>query len=114
MLNTEESRKGAMACLSAMKAIKELPYHKESEGTIYDYIDYLSSANNEILLAVGNQTEFVRGFISVLAEYFSAFEESDEFDWNPVALMTEDEKAAYLASYDVDITKQTSGDHHAN
>jgi hypothetical protein len=104
MLNTEESRKGAMACLQAMQAVKQLKYQQESQGTNKDYFDYLSAENNEILKAAGNQPDFMTGFITSLAEILSdamlEYGVFDVFVWKPEATMTDEQIAVNRARYD--------------
>jgi hypothetical protein len=112
MLNTEESRKGAMACLHAMQAVMNLPYNQESEGTIQNCLNYHDDARDEFLKAAGLQSEFIQGFLSTLAQYFVSADEGcsyDVFVWKPDAARTEAELKDYRAS----LEEKLEGGYHA-
>jgi hypothetical protein len=97
MLNTEQSRAGAAACLNAMQIIERIENRPGSDNTVNDWYRDKEAAMNAMILAAGEQSDFVKGFIAACAEYVSIVESSgtpDPYVWKPQASMTEEEKAA--------------------
>lgn len=101
MLNTEQSRAGAMACLNAMQIIERIENRPGSDNTLDDWYRDKEAAMNAMILAAGDQSEFVKGFIAACAEYVSMVQSGgvpNSYIWKPQAAMTEEEKAADRAS----------------
>ena len=104
MLNTEESRKGAMACMEMMLGMAETG--NNGGGGMEAWWKNEDEAIASMLHAAGNPEGFAAGFIAVMAEYIRADLIGCSYNldtWRkPEAAMTDEEKAAYRASYEED------------
>jgi hypothetical protein len=103
MLNTEESRKGAMACLSAIRIIGSIKKHHDPDASKEDYWRKQDATCTAMLLAAGEQPDFITGFIAAMSEYVSNVVEGgvpDPYVWKPEAAMTEEERATERALYE--------------
>ncbi|OGS97716.1 MAG: hypothetical protein A3K04_09650 [Gallionellales bacterium RBG_16_56_9] len=103
MLNTEESRAGAMACLNAIRIIEHIQSEPNPECTMERHWRDEEAGKMAMLHAAGVQSGFMAGFIATFAEYVS-FDQSagipDPHVWKPETVMTEEEKAANRAHYE--------------
>lgn len=103
MLNNEESRKGAMACLNAIRIIENIHRNPDPECTMRTFWRDQESSVAAMLQAAGVQDGFMAGFIASLAEYVCMVENSgvpNPYVWKPEAAMIEEEKAVHRASYE--------------
>ncbi len=103
MANTEESRAGAIACLNAIRIIERLAKNPDPEVTMEDYWRGKAAAISAMLMAAGEKSEYLTGFIATFAEYVCMVEGGgipDPYHWKPEAGMTNEEEAAYRASYE--------------
>jgi hypothetical protein len=100
MLNTKETRAGAMAAMGALRRLKENESNGQSGWEWWWKNE--DEAMSSMLHAAGNPNDFVAGFIAAMAEYIRAdlIGLGINFDaWEkPTAAMTEEEKALYRAS----------------
>lgn len=102
MLNTEESRKGAMACLSALQIIEHFDARQDSNSGRDSFWRKKDAACSVMLLEAGEQSAFITGFIAAVAEYVGNIQLGsipDPYAWKPEAAMTDEEKAANRAYY---------------
>lgn len=94
MLNTEETRAGAMACMDALQGLEKI---KSSGGGWEAWWRSEDDAVASMLHAAGNPDGFVAGFIAVMAEYIRADLIGCGFSLGnlekPEAAMTNEEKA---------------------
>jgi len=108
MINTEESRAGAMACLEAMKGAEKIMTSHGYEGTLRTCKQYLqdnSKATQLIIKAADtNLSPFMMGFVATLAEYVCFTSEADiELDmWLPWAAMTKAQAKSYKKKWYTD------------
>lgn len=103
MLNTEESRKGAMACLNAMRIIERIAGNPKPNNSTENYWRNIEAEEMVMLQAAGVQSGFMAGFVATLAEYVGMAERGgvlDPYAWKPEAAMTNEEKASDRASYE--------------
>lgn len=103
MLNSEESRKGAMACLDAIRIIDRIESGIKSDRPAEDHWRDIDAAVVAMQLAAGEQSDFMAGFVAVFGEYVSMVESigtPNPYVWKPTAIMPEGEIAAHRASYE--------------
>ena len=102
MLNTEESRKGAMACMDMLLGMAKTGGHGGHGWEAWWKNE--DEAIASMLQAAGNPEGFAAGFIAVMAEYIRADLIGCGYNldtWRkPEAAMTDEEKAVYRASYE--------------
>jgi len=94
LLNTEESRNGAMACLNAIKKIGRIDLGLFSNLSPDEFWRTQDSAIMEMINAAGIQPDLIVGFIAVLGEYVSMVENDGQPNldaWIPEATMTPEE-----------------------
>jgi hypothetical protein len=94
MLNTEESRKGAMACIDALRIIDRIAAGDKSESTWEDCWQDEDAAITVMQHVAGNHGEFMAGFVAVFAEYAHMNISGGEpslYKWQPAASMTDEE-----------------------
>lgn len=102
MLNNEETRAGAMACMDMLLGMAE---KGGNGGRGWEaWWKNEDEAIASMLHAAGNPEGFAAGFIAVMAEYIRADLIGCGYNLNtwrkPEAAMTDEEKAAYRASYE--------------
>jgi len=99
MLNTEESRDGALACIDALNIIETIAECSCSEGSIEECFKIKRSAISSVLLAAGEVTPRVQGVILAMAEYIYACNHSgipNLEKWRPEVTMTEKDFQEYM------------------
>lgn len=112
----EESRRGAMACLNAMRIIERIENAPNLDGTIEDYWRDKEAGTTAMLHASGVQSGFLAGFVTSFAEYVSFVESAgtpDLYHWKPEAAMKDEEKEIHRvslqSSYDEDEAEASHG-----
>ena len=105
--NSMEVRKGATACLHAMRIVERINRYSESEDSAQDYQRSRDMARIAMTHAAGEHSEFMCGFIATFAEYASlvcAAGEPDLYVWKPECAMTDDEiitqRAGFAKAYE--------------
>lgn len=100
-LDSELSRKGARACLQALRGMEaaEKCVAKGPQWTWENHWQYQQTAFDNLLRASGADTPFLRGFVAALAEYAESTMRSGEPNldvggWTPLATMTDTEASA--------------------
>lgn len=100
MINTQESRDGAIACFDAINIIEHMADNGAGEWSIDDCFKAQRLAISSAVIAAGNVSERAQGVISALAEYIYSCNSSGlpNLDkWRPEAMMTEQEIAEQMA-----------------
>lgn len=92
-MNNEESRSGAAACLNALRIMEEIAEHPS--GMLYEhYWSDQEVAISTLLNAAKVDSDFMRGFLSTLAEYFHDTNSTGTpivSMWRPESTMSEEE-----------------------
>ena len=103
LINTEESRAGAMACVNAMRIIERIENNPMTDCSMEDWWLNKEAEITAMLQAAGVQDGFMAGFVATFAEYVSTVESTgtpNPHSWKPQTTMTDEEKAIYQASFD--------------
>lgn len=103
MLNTEESRAGAMACLNAMRIIQSIEECPRHDCSIDGHWRNQETERDVMLNAAGVESGFLAGFISAVAEYAEwtiSTGTPDLNKWKPIAAMTDEERAKHRIEFD--------------
>jgi hypothetical protein len=107
MLNTEETRAGAMACMEALLAMQSNAEKSNAETGSNGWVGWWKNEDGAVaamLHAAGNPSGFQAGFIAVLAEYIHAEQIVCNFNldtWRkPEATMTDEEKLIHRAEFE--------------
>ena len=100
-LDSELSRKGARACLQALRDMEAAAELTNTPGKTWErqWLDK-QAARNILMKAAGDMPPFLIGFVLALAEYVDASNTSgqpslDAGGWTPEASMSAAEVAAY-------------------
>ena len=91
MINTKESRAGAMACIEAIKAVRRITANSSPNTTNEQYFKKChDSQQAAINCSESNLSHFMVGFISVFGEYLFINQDGipDPDLWIPFAAMT--------------------------
>lgn len=105
MLNTEQSRAGALACLNAMRIIERISRGNGPELSNEDWWINKEVEVSAMLQAAGVSDGFMAGFVAACAEYVSDVESAGTpnlYRWKPIASMTEEEISSYKLSLETD------------
>lgn len=95
--HSSEFTNGAIRCMRALSAMEKVV---GASGPEYDD-SWLAkeAATNTLLAATGKQSEFMRGFLTVMAEYVCMCSDGGVPDldgnWKPDAMMTKQELARH-------------------
>jgi len=91
MINTKESRAGAMACIEAIKAIRRITANPSFNITNEQYFKKCDDSQQAAInCSEPDQSPFMAGFISAFGEYIFINQDGipDHNMWIPFAAMT--------------------------
>lgn len=105
LTSTEETRAGAMACLEALRAIKNIKSNFHTDNSMEAWWRGEDNAVAIMLQAAGKPDGFTAGFVATFVEYFRLnFGGTPNLDvWKPEAAMTKEEKKASRAKFEEDV-----------
>ena len=92
MINTKESRAGAMACIEAIKAVRRITANPSPDTTNEQYFKKCDDSQQAAInCSESDLSPFMVGFISVFGEYLFINEGGipDPDLWIPFAAMTQ-------------------------
>ena len=93
-LNTEESRKGAMACLDALRIIDRIAACDGSELTWDECWQNVDASIKAAQYTAGHHGDFISGFVATFAEYVHSSITAGQlnlYKFEPIASMTDEE-----------------------
>lgn len=103
VVNTEETRAGAMACKQVLKVMEQIADGNIGYDTHEDWWNAKDAAIASMINASGVQPGFLYGFIAALAEFIHEINTTGTpyaDDWEPEATMTGEEIAAKRAKFE--------------
>ncbi len=106
----EEKRAGAFACMDQFRNIERMEKRTrildDDVMTVAEWWRFREEVIEVMRIPEGKSDVFISGFLAVIAEYIVYTQEGDVPDlsrWQPEAIMTEPEKAAYRVKFIEDI-----------